>query len=46
MAQKKNGTRIPTNHIWIAALTYEAGGTLVSAERHFSLLPQLSLVVE
>ncbi len=43
---KKNGTPLPTNDIWIAALTYEAGGTLASADRHFSHLPQLSLAVE
>jgi len=43
---KKNGTPIPTNDLWIAALAYEAGGTLATADTHFSHLPQLSLAVE
>lgn len=43
---KKNGTPIPTNDIWIAAMSYEAGGTLATADCHFSHLPQLSLAVE
>lgn len=40
---KRQGTPIPENDIWIAAMCYEAGGTLASADTHFRHLPQLSL---
>jgi len=43
---KRQGTPIPENDIWIAALCYEAGGSLASADTHFRHLPQLSLAVE
>jgi predicted nucleic acid-binding protein len=43
---KRQGTPIPENDIWIAAMCYEAGGMLASSDSHFSHLPQLSLAVE
>lgn len=43
---KRQGTPIPENDIWIAAMCYEAGGMLASADSHFGHLPQLSLAVE
>jgi len=43
---KSQGTPIPENDIWIAAMCHEAGGTLASADNHFRHLPQLSLAVE
>ncbi|MEI8037908.1 MAG: type II toxin-antitoxin system VapC family toxin [Verrucomicrobiota bacterium] len=43
---KRQGTPIPENDIWIAAMCYEVGGTLASADSHFRHLPQLSQAVE
>jgi len=32
---KKQGTPIPSNHIWIAAQTMETGAELVTRDKHF-----------
>ena len=39
---RQQGTPIPTNDIWIAALTVEHGLSLFSRDRHFDHLPQLA----
>lgn len=41
---KKNGTPIPTNDIWIAASTMEAGGILFTHDRHFLKIPMLDTI--
>ena len=41
---KKNGTPIPTNDIWIAASTLEAGGVLFTHDRHFLNIPMLDTI--
>ena len=41
---KKNGTPIPTNDIWIAASTLEAGGALFTHDRHFLNIPMLDTI--
>ena len=41
---KKNGTPIPTNDIWIAASTLEAGGVLFTRDRHFLRIPMLDTI--
>lgn len=38
---RKKGKPIPTNDIWIAAQTLEAGATLISADPHFSNVDSL-----
>ena len=38
---RQQGTPIPTNDIWIAALTVEHGLSLFSQDSHFDHLPQL-----
>jgi len=38
---KKCGTPIPTNDIWIAASAMQNGLVLLTADRHFSLLPHV-----
>jgi tRNA(fMet)-specific endonuclease VapC len=35
------GTKIPTNDVWIAAIAYLTGGTLLSDDDHFDCLPQV-----
>ena len=41
---KKNGTPIPTNDIWVAAATLEAGGVLFTRDRHFLNIPMLDTI--
>ena len=41
---KKNGTPIPQNDIWIAAITMELGAHLATLDTDFSFVP--GLVVE
>jgi len=38
---REQGTPIPTNDLWIAALVIEHGLTLVTRDQHFAHLPQL-----
>lgn len=40
---RKQGTPVPTNDLWIAALVVEHGLTLLTRDRHFERLPQLPL---
>ena len=41
---KKRGKMIPTNDIWIAALTIEYEGTLATYDTDFSVIPGIKLV--
>lgn len=41
---KKNGTPIPENDIWIAAVTIQNDCTLVTNDKHFNLIPNLSIL--
>lgn len=38
---KRAGTPIPTNDLWIAALTLQHQAVLVARDRHFDSIPQL-----
>ena len=38
---RKQGTPIPTNDLWIAALVVQHDLTLLASDRHFDHLPQL-----
>lgn len=41
---RKQGTPIPTNDMWIAALVLQHSLTLYDRDRHFDALPQLTRV--
>jgi tRNA(fMet)-specific endonuclease VapC len=41
---RKQGTPIPTNNLWIAALTVEHDLALVTRDEHFAHMPQLELL--
>lgn len=41
---RKQGTPIPTNDMWIAALVLQHSLTLCDRDRHFDALPQLTRV--
>lgn len=43
---QQRGTPMPTNDIWIAAMTHERAGKLISRDAHFDFLPQVARVVE
>lgn len=43
---KQNGTPIPTNDIWIAACALEHQTTLLTRDKHFEKLPQVSVMFE
>ncbi|MBI4237160.1 MAG: type II toxin-antitoxin system VapC family toxin [Deltaproteobacteria bacterium] len=43
---RRQGTPIPANDLWIAALVSQHTLTLLSTDRHFTHLPQLPLVRE
>ena len=41
---RTQGTPIPTNDIWIAAMTMEKGADLLSADAHFEHVPQIAFI--
>ncbi len=41
---RAQGTPIPTNDLWVAALVIEKGLTLMTRDRHFGHIPQLHLL--
>ncbi len=43
---QQRGTPLPTNDIWIAAMTHERSGRLASRDAHFDHLPQVARVPE
>jgi len=41
----KKGAKIPINDVWIAACCMEAGGSLVTKDRHFRHVDQIETIV-
>ena len=41
----RKGTKIPINDVWIAACCMEAGGTLLTRDRHFHHVEQIETMV-
>ncbi len=41
---RAQGTPIPTNDLWIAALVIEKGLTFMTRDRHFGYIPQLHIL--
>ena len=44
-ALRSEGTPIPTNDVWIAAVTLRAGATLLTFDRHFDKVTRLGVWV-
>ena len=42
--QRRVGEPIPTNDLWIAAVTARAGATLLTYDRHFSLVSRIGTI--
>ncbi|NOS75026.1 MAG: PIN domain-containing protein [Methyloglobulus sp.] len=40
---KNNGTLIPTNDIWIAAVAFQHGMTMYTKDQHFNKIQELLL---
>lgn len=43
---RRSGTPIPTNDLWIAALTLQHGLVLYHRDRHFEHIPQLPVLTD
>lgn len=41
---RRAGTPIPTNDIWIAAHTIESSCELLTFDKHFTLIPDLTVI--
>lgn len=44
-ALKRNGTPLPLNDVWIAATTFDCGGTLLTFDRDFERVVALDILV-
>jgi len=42
---RSKGTKLPINDVWIAACCMEAGGTLLTRDKHFQHVDQIETVV-
>ncbi len=42
---QKKGAKIPINDVWIAACCMEAGGTLLTRDKHFKDVDQIETIV-
>ncbi len=45
LSLQKTGMKIPINDVWIAACCMEAGGTLLTRDKHFELINQIEAIV-
>ncbi len=45
LSLRSKGTKIPINDVWIAACCMEAGGTLLTRDKHFQHVDQIETVV-
>ena len=45
LSLEKKGANIPINDVWIAACCMEAGGTLLTRDKHFKLVDQIESIV-
>ena len=42
---EKKGTRIPINDVWIGACCMNVGGTLLTRDKHFTLIDQIDTLI-
>ena len=45
LSLRSKGTKIPINDVWIAACCMEAGGTLLTRDKHFRHVDQIETVI-
>lgn len=45
LSLEKKGAKVPINDVWIAACCMEAGGTLLTRDKHFKLVDQIESIV-
>jgi tRNA(fMet)-specific endonuclease VapC len=45
LSLERKGVKIPINDVWIAACCMEIGGTLLTRDKHFTLVEQIDAMV-
>ena len=45
LSLQRKGTKIPINHVWIAASCMEVGGTLLTRDKHFEVVDQIEMII-
>lgn len=45
LSLQRKGAKIPINDVWIAACCMEIGGTLLTRDKHFTLVEQIDAMV-
>jgi predicted nucleic acid-binding protein len=40
---RRQGMPVPTNDVWIAAVALQLGATLLTRDKHFSVIPMLAI---
>ena len=45
MSLRARGTKIPINDVWIAACCMQAGGTLITRDKHFENVEQIEKII-
>jgi predicted nucleic acid-binding protein len=45
LSLEKKGAKIPVNDVWISACAMEVGGTLLTRNKHFTLVDQIDVML-
>jgi tRNA(fMet)-specific endonuclease VapC len=45
LSLEKKGAKIPVNDVWISACSMEVGGTLLTRDKHFTLVDQIDVML-
>lgn len=45
LSLERKGAKIPINDVWISACCMEVGGTLLTRDKHFTLVDQIDVMV-
>jgi tRNA(fMet)-specific endonuclease VapC len=45
LSLQKKGAKIPVNDVWISACSMQVGGTLLTRDKHFTLVDQIDVML-
>ena len=45
LSLERKGAKIPVNDVWISACSMEVGGTLLTRDKHFTLVDQIDVML-
>jgi tRNA(fMet)-specific endonuclease VapC len=45
LSLEKKGAKIPVNDVWISACSMQVGGTLLTRDKHFTLVDQIDVML-